>query len=799
MKHLYSSYKRVFATLLFFFIIISSQANTYWVTNTNANGAGSLSDAISLANAHAGRDTVAFNIPGSGPFVIKPDAVNGFTSIRDALFINGYSQPGSAPGTFSSRKISIVLDGSGGAVYLNALYVLASNVEIAGLNIRNFGESGVIIDGGLQNISVWGSFIGTNETGTAAAPNKRHGVRVSPFATTSTWNIVIGTNGDGVNDAWEGNVISGNGIDGIWLAYARNAKISGNYIGVGASGTESIGNATSGIVLDKGSKSNLIGTDANGTSDALEANVIGNNAQFGVQLYNSSDSNTVAGNVVGLNAAWNAAPNLMGIIIWNSSANTIGVTDKPIQANTISSNTKYGVKLQAGDYYAVLGGNTTTHNMISGNYIGTYAPGTVDRGNGIFGVYAEALSGYDVINNWVGSNNDGNNDLLEGNTIAFNKQSGVSTYTGFAGTGKLNGYTISKNRMYGNKELGIDLKTDLVAGRGVSVNHNGTLTGPNNYINAPVILSVLESGDNFVINGFSDAGAIIEFYKADGTHPSNPLPTGFTKSFGEGIIAYMRVREGGVLDGYTDNTTVTGSYDKVFEGDNNPTTINGASRFQFVIPKSLFPGLTTTSGLTATATDADGNTSEFSGVTFPPVNAPLPVDFISFKATLSSGKATLAWTTQNEVSNDHFDVERSADGRTFTKLGAVAASHASTGDYTFVDASPLSKNYYRLKQVDINGDFKYSKVVLLTAQTLQIQVSPNPFADHLNLTYNLESAGKVKLYIYDMVGRLVKQYDLAGTQGYNFQSISSLGFLPSGQYVVKLVGDNMQTQVRLVK
>lgn len=797
MKHLYSSYKRVFAALLFFFIITSTKANTYWVTNTNVSGTGSFGAALTSANNHAGKDTISFNIAGSGPFVLQPDA-NGFPVIMDALYINGYSQPGSQAGTFTSRKISIVVDGLGLPSYLSGLQIAASNVEIAGLNVRNFGESGITINGGLQNISIWGSFIGTNETGTAAASNGRNGIRTSTGATASSWNITIGTNGDGVQDAWEGNVIGANHDNGIALSMARNSKIAGNYIGIGASGTEAIGNSTAGIVLDKSSKNNLIGTDGNGTSDDAEKNVIGNNGKYGIWLYNSSDSNTVAGNTVGLNAANNAAPNVMGIIVWNSSANTIGVTNNIAQANTIGSNTKYGVKLQAGDYYAVLGGNTTMHNMISGNYIGTFAPGTADRGNGIFGVYAEAMSGYSVINNWVGSNNDGSNDLLEGNTIAFNKQSGVSTYTGFAGTGQLTGLTISKNRMYSNVELGIDLKTDLTAGRGVSPNHNGALTGPNNYINAPVILSVLESGDNFVINGFADAGAIIEFYKADGKHPSNPLPAGFTKSFGEGIIAYMRVREGGLLDGISDNSNVVGQYDKVFEGDNNAALIT-ANRFQFVIPKSAFPGLTTTTGLTATATDANGNTSEFSGVVFPPVNAPLPVDFISFKAVLSAGKATLTWQTENEVSNDHFDIERSGDGRTFTKLGAVAASHSNAGNYTFVDASPLSNNYYRLKQVDINGDFKYSKVVYLQAQALQIQISPNPFVDHLNLSYNLENAGQVKVYVYDMMGRVIKQIELQGNKGYNSQSVSSLGSLPSGQYIVRLVGDNLQTQIRLVK
>jgi hypothetical protein len=797
MKHLYSSYKRVFAALLFFFIIISTKANTYWVTNTNVNGTGSLGDAINLANNHAGKDTIAFNIAGSGPFVIQPD-LNGFPVILDPLFINGYSQPGSQAGTFTSRKISIVIDGMGQASYLSGLQIASSNVEIAGLNVRNFGESGITINGGLQNISIWGSFIGTNETGTAAASNGRNGIRTSTGATASTWNITIGTNGDGVQDAWEGNVIGGNHDNGIALAFARNAKISGNYIGIGASGTEVIGNSTAGIVLDQSSKNNLIGTDANGTSDDLEANVIGNNGKYGVWLYNSSDSNWVSGNKIGLNASNDAAPNVMGVIVWNSSANTIGVSTSAAQGNIICSNTKYGVKLQAGDYYAVLGGNTTQHNMISGNWIGTFAPGIADRGNGIFGVYAEAMSGYDVINNWIGSNNDLSNDAIEGNIIAFNKQSGVSTYTGFAGTGQLTGLTISKNKMYGNVELGIDLKTDLTAGRGVSPNHNNPLTGPNNYVNAPVLTNIIESGDNFIINGFSDPGAIIELYKADGTHPSNPLPLGFTKSFGEGIIPYLRLKEGGILDNFGDNNANVGTYDKAIEGDVNPNIIN-ANRFSFTIPKALFPGLTTTTGLTATATDADGNTSEFSGVVLPPVNAPLPVDFISFKAVLSAGKATLTWQTENEVSNDHFDVERSGDGRTFSKLGAVPASHAPVGNYTFVDGSPLSNNYYRLKQVDVNGDFKYSKVVYLQAQALQIQISPNPFADHLNLSYNLENAGKVKVYVYDMVGRMIKEIDLQGNKGYNTQSISSLGFLPSGQYVVRLVGDNLQAQVRLVK
>ncbi len=798
MTQIYLWCKALFISSLFLFIAHSGKANIFLVTNTNAAGAGSLSDAIFNANyTHPGRDTINFNIPGGGPFIIKP-GVNGFTAIEDALFINGYSQPGSVPGSFAMRTILIVLDGGGLPPYLSGLYLTSGNVEIAGLNIRNFGESGIIIGGNLQNIHVWGSFIGTNETGTAAAFNGRNGIATAPLISDSCRNITIGTNGDGVNDEWEGNVISGNRDNGIAFHLVRNSVIAGNYIGVGVNGTEAIGNATAGIVLNERSKNNIIGTNADGVSDSFETNVIGNNSLYGIWLYNSSDSNTVAGNRVGINVSNNAAPNTMGIIVWNASHNVIGVTTHLSQANIIGSNAKYGIKLQAGDYFAVLGGATTQQNRISGNFIGTYPPGIAARGNGIFGVYAESLSGYDVINNVVGSNNDGSNDILEGNVIAFNQQSGVSTYTGFAGTGKLTGLSISKNRMYGNVELGIDLKTDLTAGRGVSPNHNTPLTGPNNFVNAPVLTNILESGDNFIINGFSDAGATIELFKADGKHPSNPLPAGFTKSFGEGIVFYFRLKEGGILDGYNDNNNTVGTYDRIVEGNNNPNMIN-ANRFSFTIPKVLFPGLTTITGLTATATDADGNTSEFSGVVMPPIDAPLPVDFISFKGVYSNGKVTLLWATENETDNSHFDVERSNDGRTFAALGSVAASHNSSGNYSYIDAAPLSNNFYRLKQVDINGDFKYSKIISLNTKAIRILVSPNPFVDHLNVSYQLETEGAVEVFIYDVIGRLIKKHSLKGIKGYNFQSISDLNQLPSGQYFIRLIGDNVHEQVKIVK
>ena len=144
--------------------------------------------------------------------------------------------------------------------------------------ISGNSATGVALSSGNGN-TVAGNYIGTNPLGTGAIPNQ-NGVILSGSAS----NNIVGTNGDGVGDEFESNLISGNSNHGIlFQATPSSNEIAGNLIGTEVTGTGPLGNGFAGITLLGGSN-NLIGTNGDGQSDALEANTIAFNTLDGIDV-----------------------------------------------------------------------------------------------------------------------------------------------------------------------------------------------------------------------------------------------------------------------------------------------------------------------------------------------------------------------------------------------------------------------------------------------------------------------------------------------------------------------------------
>ncbi|HLZ87528.1 MAG TPA: G8 domain-containing protein [Puia sp.] len=104
------------------------------------------------------------------------------------------------------------------------------------------------------------------------------------------------------------------------------------------------------------------------------------------------------------------------------------------------------------------------------------------------------------------------------------------------------------------------------------------------------------------------------------------------------------------------------------------------------------------------------------GFTVTPIT--LPVTFVSFSADRSSdGPVQLTWNTANEIDNSHFEIERSLDGSDWTSVATVAAGNSSLADtYNYNDATaPVAQTWYRIRQVDLDGKYLYSKIVLAGA------------------------------------------------------------------------------------
>ncbi len=179
-----------------------------------------------------------------------------------------------------------------------------------------------------------------------------------------------------------------------------------------------------------------------------------------------------------------------------------------------------------------------------------------------------------------------------------------------------------------------------------------------------------------------------------------------------------------------------------------------------------------------------------------PGNVPLPVSLLSFTGTRVDATSQLNWSTVTEINNSHFVVERSKDGRVFSKLSDNIASKAVNGnsnerlDYGYTDATPYQgHNYYRLQQHDIDGHMSYSKVVdVYFGNETIVTLYPNPVNTNLNVDINTPKATVAKLKITDATGRTVKVVDMQLQAGSNTTIVDMQG-LADGMYMISITND----------
>ena len=183
----------------------------------------------------------------------------------------------------------------------------------------------------------------------------------------------------------------------------------------------------------------------------------------------------------------------------------------------------------------------------------------------------------------------------------------------------------------------------------------------------------------------------------------------------------------------------------------------------------------------------------------------VPVEFISFSAAGNDGKVSLTWSTATETNNKGFQVERKDNfSGKWNSLGFVNGSGTSTerSAYAFKDQNPAAGiNYYRLKQIDLNGSFSYSNIVDFNVTPLNFvlkQNYPNPFNPATTIEYYIPVQGNVSLKVYDITGKeaasLVNENQKAGQHSVQFDATG----LASGVYIYKLVTNNFSGSKKLL-
>jgi len=191
-----------------------------------------------------------------------------------------------------------------------------------------------------------------------------------------------------------------------------------------------------------------------------------------------------------------------------------------------------------------------------------------------------------------------------------------------------------------------------------------------------------------------------------------------------------------------------------------------------------------------------GTVSNFSPFTFGSIaNNPLPVKLVSFTAQKSAQSVVLNWVTATEKNNDHFEIERSNDGKNFNKIGEVNGNGTTVNlsNYSFIDENENGNNipvvYYRLRQVDYNNAFEYSNIasVVFKSQSAVTSISqyPNPCKENINVNYVIPAQGNVTINIADEMGRVIRSTEVSNVKGFNTTSVS-VADLPEGIYLLNI-------------
>jgi hypothetical protein len=622
---------------------------------TNAAGTAALGNLRAGVSFSTGNNSVGGAVTGAGN-VISGNGLDGVS--LNAL--SGGAVQGNLIGTDANGMVALGNQGNGvslantgnitiGGTTAAARNIIAAN-KLDGINASGTGATGNLIEG---------NYVGTTGNGMAALANGAIGVELTGGASSNT----IGGSVPGA-----GNVLSGNTAEGLRITGSATTAnlVQGTLIGTNAAGTAAVANKQAGIFLN-GTSGNTIGGMAAGAR-----NVISGNSAEGIFASGGSASNLIQNNLIGTDITGNAALGnpLGGIFLGNSPNNTVGGTTGGA-GNVISGNGASGV---------VIVGSSSTGDVVQGNLIGLGADGTTSLGNALSGVSVgdgsqlsppfpgsanqiviggvtsgarnvisgnanyginingSGATGITVQGNYVGTDTTGSlarsnafdgiiirggasNDTIggtaagAGNVISGNSASGVEIdVSGILVQGNLIGTQADGASALGNAQQGVFLHS------GASQNTiGGTVAGAGNTIafnGGAGVLADSGTGNTILSDSiFNNTGLGIQLTNGANSNPPIPVvtlaqPSGTGTAVAGTLMGAANTRFAVQLfanpRNFQEGKTLLGTITVT-------TDASGKGSFNMVLGVAFAAGQFTT----ATATDPNGNTSEFS-VALPP-------------------------------------------------------------------------------------------------------------------------------------------------------------------------------------
>ena len=178
----------------------------------------------------------------------------------------------------------------------------------------------------------------------------------------------------------------------------------------------------------------------------------------------------------------------------------------------------------------------------------------------------------------------------------------------------------------------------------------------------------------------------------------------------------------------------------------------------------------------------------------------LPISLSSFTAKAIDKTVRLNWSTASEINNNYFDLQHSADGKTFSTIANVtgAGTTNTSKDYSFIDENPnAGANYYQLVQHDFDGKTSSSNVISVDSKIEAAQLSV--YANSLNVQVTLSSPNTTKgnIQLFDISGRKLQQLAVETVKGFNSFVLPTA--LQNGMYVIRYTADGVNINQKFVK
>ena len=182
------------------------------------------------------------------------------------------------------------------------------------------------------------------------------------------------------------------------------------------------------------------------------------------------------------------------------------------------------------------------------------------------------------------------------------------------------------------------------------------------------------------------------------------------------------------------------------------------------------------------------------------VNSVLPVRSISLQGKMDNAGAIIQWIAFGQSNVKNYELQRSSDGENFKTISTMLpkGNAASQNQYQYTDKQPLSRSYYRVKVINIDGSFTYSEIIVLMLDKSTFQAFYNNVLNAIVVKADAERNEKLLLQLFDMQGKKIKETTKEFSAGFNQMNIS-LPSLGAGVYTAKIYFANQAKTLRIQK